>query len=140
MVTVKEYADSRGKSVQAVYKQIRAKENVVLLENHVFLQKVGNKNTKVMDDEAVKILDEASRQAPTVIIQSDKDEKIHELSKENEALKIKVIDLQEQLIGKADMIITLQEEIRMIEAKKEELPKQPARESLWSRLWNKRNQ
>lgn len=84
MITVKEYAERKGKSVQAVYKQMRAKENAALLENHIFLQKVGNKTAKVLDDEAVRILDEASRKIPTVIVQDGKDDIIESLRMEIE--------------------------------------------------------
>lgn len=150
MVTIKEYAEKSGKSVQAVYKQIKAKENAALLEGHILLRKIGNKNTKVLDDEAVRILDHASRQAPTVILQSGKDDMIEKLQaekeqlvNENKALLIKVAELQEQLLQEKDNVKLLQQDkIALLEEKQEEQNQQPeeeAKETFWHRLWHKGN-
>ena len=38
MITVKEYADSRNKSVQAVYKQLHREKNRTRLEGHLLKQ------------------------------------------------------------------------------------------------------
>lgn len=148
MVTIKEYAEKSGKSVQAVYKQIKAKENAALLEEHILLQKIGNKNTKVLDDEAVRILDQASRQAPTVILQSGKDDMIEklqaekeQLANENKALLIRVAELQEQLLQEKDNVKLLQQEkIELLEEKQEQnqQPEEKEKEtSFWHRLWHK---
>lgn len=148
MITVKEYAEQQGKSVQAVYKQIRAKENAVLLEKHIFLQKVGNKTAKVLDDEAVEILNNASRQAPTVVLQNGKDELIEtlqtekdQLANENKALLIKVAELQEQLLQEKDNVKLLQQEkIALLEEKQVDQTKQLEEDekgSFWSRLWHR---
>lgn len=144
MITVKEYAERQGKSVQAVYKQMRAKENAALLENHIFLQKVGNKTAKVLDDEAVRILDEASRKIPTVIVQDGKDDIIENLRIENKQLLLKVADLQEQLLQEKDNVKLLQQEkIALLEEKQEEETQnqQPeeGKETFWHRLWHKGN-
>ncbi len=151
MITVKEYAEQHGKSVQAVYKQMRAKENAALLENHIFLQKVGNKTAKVLDEEAVEILNNASKQAPTIVLQNGKDEQIEALKTENEqlvsenkTLLIKVAELQEQLIHEKDNVKQLQQEkITLLEAKQEEETQnqQPEerKETFWRRLWHKGN-
>lgn len=146
MITVKEYAEQQGKSVQAVYKQMRAKENAALLENHIFLQKVGNKTAKVLDDEAVEILNNASRQAPTVVLQNGKDEQIEalkaekeQLASENKALLVKVADLQEQLLQEKDNVKLLQQEkIALLEEKQDDQTQQPEeKETFWSRLWHR---
>lgn len=148
MITIKEYAEKSGKSVQAVYKQIKAKENAALLEGHILLQKIGNKNTKVLDDEAVRILDQASRQAPTVILQSGKDDMLEklqaekeQLANENKALLIKVAELQEQLLQEKDNVKLLQQEkIELLEEKQEQNQKPEEEEketSFWHRLWHK---
>ena len=141
MITVKEYAERQGKSVQAVYKQMRAKENAALLENHIFLQKVGNKTAKVLDDEAVRILDEASRKIPTVVVQDGKEEVIESLRMENKQLLIKIAELQEQLLREKDNVKLLQQEkIELLEEKQEQ-NQRPAEEeketSFWRRLWHK---
>lgn len=146
MITVKEYAEQQRKSVQAVYKQMRAKENAALLENHIFLQKVGNKTAKVLDDEAVEILNNASKQAPTVVLLNDKDEQIETLKEENErlagenkALLIKVADLQDQLLHEKDNVKLLQQEkIALLEEKQDDQNQQPEeKETFWSRLWHR---
>jgi len=148
MITVKEYAEQQGKSVQAVYKQMRAKENAALLENHIFFQKVGNKTAKVLDDEAVEILNNASKQAPTVVLLNDKDEQIETLKEENEqlagenkALLIKVADLQDQLLHEKDNVKLLQQEkIALLEEKQDDQNQQPeeeTKETFWSRLWHR---
>lgn len=148
MVTVKEYAEQQGKSVQAVYKQMRAKENAALLENHIFLQKIGNKTAKVLDDEAVEILNNASKQAPTVVLKNDKDEQIEALkaekellANENKVLLVKVAELQEQLLQEKDNIKLLQQEkIALLEEKQDNQNQQPedeVKETFWSRLWHR---
>lgn len=142
MITVKEYAERKGKSVQAVYKQMRAKENAALLENHIFLQKVGNKTAKVLDDEAVRILDEASRKIPTVLVQDGKDDMIESLRMENKQLLLKVADLQDQLLHEKDNVKLLQQEkIALLEEKEEKQDDQnqqpEEKETFWSRLWHR---
>lgn len=150
MITVKEYAEQQGKSVQAVYKQIKAKENAALLDGHIFLQKIGNKNAKILDDEAVEILNNASRQAPTVVLQNGKDELIEtlqaekeQLANENKSLLIKVAELQEQLLQEKDNVKLLQQEkIALLEEKQDNQNQQPdeeVKETFWSRLWHKGN-
>ena len=68
-ISVKEYAKSRGKTVQAVYQQLKSKENADLITGHITSHRVGNKKVKFLDDTAVKILDEASSSAPIVIVE-----------------------------------------------------------------------
>ncbi|MCM1264233.1 MAG: hypothetical protein NC313_16095 [Butyrivibrio sp.] len=152
MLTIKEYAEKSGKSVQAVYKQIKAKENATLLEGHILLRKIGGKTIKVLDDDAVKVLDEASRQAPTVVLQSGKDDMIErlqeekeQLASENKALLVKIAELQEQLIHEKDNVKLLQQEkIELLEERQYIQNQQPEEEeddkvknSFWKRLWNK---
>ena len=59
MLTIKDYATLRGKAVQSVYRQIKAKTNKPLLEGHITTAKIGNKQVQVLDEEAIKILDNA---------------------------------------------------------------------------------
>jgi len=109
VLTIKDYAKQRNKSVQAVYKQIKAKENAPLLDGHILIKKIGNKNTKVLDDVAVAVLDEASRQAPVIVEQANKDEELEQLRAENKLLTVKVLELQEKLIIKSERIEELQQ-------------------------------
>lgn len=92
MKTVKEYANSVGKSHQSVYKQLNSKKNKERLENHVWKQD----GTTYLDDVAIDILNE-SRQ----LIQIQNDIQAHEdndnLRKEVNDLKNKIINLQDEL-------------------------------------------
>lgn len=110
MVTIKEYAESRGKSVQSVYKQMRSKENAIALDGHIIIQKFNNKDVKFLDDEAVRVLDAASSQSVQVIDRSTDKEELDALKQENKALLIKIAELQEQLIKKNEKIDQLKDE------------------------------
>lgn len=107
MMTVKEYAEERGKTTQAVYQQLKSKENAKSLEGHVIVRLVGNKKTRLLDQEAIRILDEASRQAPTVIIEAENKQQLEQVTNENKALLLKIAELQEQLLTKSDVILQL---------------------------------
>lgn len=121
MVTIKQYADAHGKSVQAVYQQINSKENKKALEGHITVKRVGNRNTKYLDEEAVRILEQASAQAPTIIVQNDDKERIEELTRQNEVLKAKIIELEDtmnqRLMTQADQIIKLTEQVLLLTQK-----------------------
>lgn len=130
MMTIKEYAESRGKSVQAVYKQIKSKENAKELEGHIVVQKVGNKNTKLLDEMAVEVLDNASKQSPQVILQTDDKERIEQLENENKLLWSKVAELQDELLKEKDQVKALQlEKIELLEMKNAEP------ETKWWQFW-----
>lgn len=98
MLTVKEFAVLRGRSVQSVYKQMKRKYNKEALEGHTFYKKVNNKPTLFLDEEAVRALDEASRQAPSIVLKEENKDEIKRLEAENKALLLKVTELQEALI------------------------------------------
>lgn len=130
-MTIKEYADSRNKTVQAVYNQINGKEKKDLLKGHIVARKVGNKNIKLLDEMAVKILDEASKQAPTVIVQNTDRERIEQLEAENEALKNKLTELQEkmidemmkhneQILKQSQKVIELTDKVLLLEQNREQ--------------------
>lgn len=143
LISIKEYAESRGKTVQAVYNQIHGKEKADLLEGHIITQKAGHKNIKFIDETAVRILDEASKQAPTVILQNEDKERIAELTAENEALKIQLMELQnrmidevtkhnEQIMIQSQKVIELTDKVLLLEQKNQE---QEQHKSLWNRLF-----
>ena len=129
MLTVKEYANSRGKAVQSVYRQMKAKTNKVLLVGHVSTAKIGNKQIKVLDDEAVKILDNASRQDPITVERSSNTEEIARLKSENDSLKIQIMELQKQVISLQDSLLTAKQDL--LEAK--EASEQPKKR--WWKFW-----
>ena len=134
MITVKDFAKLHGKSVQAVYKQIKGKENAEALKGHIVVRKAGNRSTQFLDEEAVKILEAASEQTPQVIVQTNDKEKIEQLEAANKALLVKVADLQEQLLKEKDQVKQLQEDkIKLLEAKKEE----PEKKGFFARLFGR---
>ena len=117
MKTVKEYANSVGKSHQSVYKQLNSKKNKERLENHVWKQD----GTTYLDDVAIDILNE-SRQ----MIQIQNDIQTHEendnLRKEVNDLKNKIINLQDELKVKTEQMTSLllenKEKTLLLEQKK----------------------
>lgn len=139
MITIKEYADSHGKSVQSVYKQMKSKENATLLEGHVFTEKINNKSVKMLDDVAVQVLENASKQSIQVVLQSDDKEKIERLEEENKNLLRKIAALQEELINvqkelnqEKDNVKLLQDEKIGLLEQKEEVVDQPKK---WWKFW-----
>ena len=139
MVTVKEYAEMRGKSVQSVYKQMKSKENAVGLEGHIHVRRVNNKDVKFLDEEGVKVLDEASNHSIQVILETDDKERIARLEEEKQALLNQIASIQNELIqtqkalsAEKDSVKQLQaEKIALLEAKQEE----PEKKSFWQRLF-----
>lgn len=117
MLTIKEYAEKYGKSVQAVYKQMQSKENAAELEGHVIVRKVGNKPTKLLDEEAVAILTRASSQSPQVIIQTSDKELIAALEHENKAMLLKITELQDKLIEVQPKLALAEANQKLLEVK-----------------------
>ena len=92
MLSIKDYAERKGVSTQAVYKQLKTHEKA--LEGHI--EKISGK--RYLDDEAVAYLDSQSENTPAVIVQNGTNELVEELKAENERLRAKVEFLQEQMI------------------------------------------
>ena len=86
MITVKQFADERGISIQAVHQAMNRKKNKEKLEGHVNVID----GVKWLDDEAVVILDESRNKVAVVIQREDTDERIRQLEEENRTLLIKV--------------------------------------------------
>ena len=76
---------------------MKRKYNKEALEGHTFYKKVNNKPTLFLDEEAVRALDEASRQAPSIVLKEENKDEIKRLEAENKALLLKVTELQEAL-------------------------------------------
>lgn len=138
MITVKEYADSRNKSVQAVYKQLRREKNKRRLEGHLIKR---NRMT-YLDEEAIKILDEGQNVSIILADQENKNESKDELSEyknrvanliesnnqlrdQQDLLKNKIINLQDELKVKTEQMTSLllenKEKTLLLEQKKEQL-------------------
>lgn len=133
MLSVKEYAESRGKSVQSVYKQMKGKENSKELEGHIHERKYNGKPVKVLDEVAIEVLDNASMQTIQVIEQNNDKEELELLREENKNLLIKVAELQDLLLKEKDIVRELKDEkIALLEQKTEEPTKKK-----WSWFWKK---
>lgn len=115
MITIKQYAESRNKSVQAVYQQIKRKENSVRLDGHIHISRVGNKDTKFLDDVAVEILDESSQKSVQIIEQTNDKEKIEELEKENKDLLTRYAALNDKFNVYRDRLEELTEKYHQLE-------------------------
>lgn len=136
MISIKDYATRSNKSVQAVYKQIKSHENAKALEGHIFTRKMHNKSTKVLDSVAVEILDEASRQAPTIIVQTEDHALIEQLTQENKNLLIRNNQLYEILLDKSERIEQLtgqlqEANILLLEEKNKPKEEVPEKKQSW---------
>lgn len=119
MKTVKEYAESVGKSHQAVYKQIKSKKNEIRLKNHVFQEN----GTTYLDDVAIEILNE-SRKVTQVQHNQQTKADIERMAKEIDQLKNKIINLQDELKVKTEqmteMLLENKEKTMLLEQKKDQ--------------------
>lgn len=106
MITVKEYADSRNITIQAVHQSMKGKRKAEKLVGHVETRD----GVKWLDDEAVRILDESRSKTPVVIMQNEHDEVLEENEKlraMNATLQEKILSLQNQLIEANDKTLLL---------------------------------
>lgn len=118
MITIREYAEIYQKTKQAVYQQMKTKENAVALEGHISFRKINNKKTKVLDEIAVEILNESSKKTPNIIMNTERKEEVVQLRIDNKNLLIKVGELQETLLKEKDQVKQLQlEKIELLESK-----------------------
>ena len=111
-ITIKEYADSRGKSVQSVYQQLKGKRTNSIISSHIKEKIVNNKKTKVLDDVAIKILDEASNTSVQILEENNKQKEYEEaikqvnsLKEENDKLKNLLVSIQNKLIDTQTLLI-----------------------------------
>lgn len=143
MITIKEYAETHGKSVQSVYKQIKSEKNASDLDGHIHIEKINNQRVKMLDDVAVKILENASKKSVQVVMQNDDKERIEQLEQENKNLLIQIASIQQELIAtqkelsieKDNVKLLQQEKIALIESKNEEIEEPKEKESFWKRIF-----
>lgn len=121
-MTFKEY----GKRVGITYEAVRqlTVTHAAELEGHIHKQG----RARMLDDDAVKILDAARGGSPLVIVQAARDEELNQLREENKVLLLKVASLQDELLQERSKVAELQAaEIKRLEA--------PAKKGFWSRLF-----
>lgn len=99
MISVKQYAEDRGITIQAVHQSMKGKTKAPLLEGHV--QTIDG--VKWLDEEAVEILDKDRRKPPVIYEKEEANATIEQLRQEKEALLLKVA-------AQADKIATMAEQ------------------------------
>lgn len=122
MISLKEYAKKHNVSYEAVRKQVnRYREE---LGEHLY--KVDR--TQYLDEAGEDFLDQKRASNPVVIIEHDKDEQIEKLKQQNEALKAKVIQLQDILISRDTKVMELQDKLLLLTTKTEPEPETESKE------------
>lgn len=113
-VSIKDYANQRGKTVQAVYQQMKRKENVNALAGHVHVKRVGNKDVKFLDEVAVSLLDEASHSTPIVIQQDDLKNALEQTSQDLELAQKKLLYQEGQIQTLKELLADRERELRQL--------------------------
>lgn len=93
MITIKEYAEQRGVSHQAVYKQLQT--HAAELKNYI----VKNGRTRYLTEEAVAILEQYRETSPQIIERANDHEKIEELENQIKKLLSEKSGLETELRG-----------------------------------------
>lgn len=86
MITVKQYANDRGITIQAVHQSMSGKRKKERLQGHV--QVIDG--VKWLDEEAVAILDEARNKSPIVWEKTDTNARIEELEQNEKVMLAKI--------------------------------------------------
>ncbi len=106
LISVKDYAKSHGVTIQAVYQQMKRKNNKEFIDQHT--QKIDG--VKYLDSEAVAFLEAKKENTPVVVVQQDKDEEIERLKEENRLLMSKIAGLQDALLQEKGKVEQLKDE------------------------------
>ena len=119
MLRFKEYADSKGITVQVVYKHIKKRQKE--FEGHIIKQY----GVQYLDDEAIAMLNSIIRDNTLVVLDNSKDEEIKKLQEENSRLKDHIISLSDRLLEQSEQkseavlkIAELSTKVTLLEAKK----------------------
>lgn len=132
-MTVKEYAASRGKSAQAVYKALRSAANADAVAGHTRQERRSGKNVLLLDVTAMRVLDDSARVAPVVVNATDT--RVQELEAENRNLQLQIMDLQQRYIN--DMAVRDQQLVdltaRVLLLTQQQDPPDPPRR--WWQWW-----
>ena len=124
MITVKQYAEERGITIQAVHQSMQGKRKKDRLEGHVTVID----GVKWLDEEAVAILDESRNKSPIVYEKAEANEIIKAME-ENEKNYLRKIAEQADTIAaqaqwKADQAVAIAEATQnklLLEGSKDEL-------------------
>jgi len=132
MLSLKQYAEQKNISYEAVRKQVKRYKTE--LGDHIHL--VGR--TQFLDDIAIEFLDDRRKSNPVVLIQEDKNERIQHLEAENKALLLKISELQEARLRDQEARLQDKEQIQQLQQEKlallESQATQEAPKGFWARL------
>lgn len=101
-ISVKEYAMRENRSIQGVYQQMKRENNSKLLEGHIIIKQINNRNVKYLDEYAVKLLSQNRNNVPAVILNIEDKEKIKMLESENKSLLVKIAEQADKLSEQAN--------------------------------------
>ncbi len=113
METIKEYAERKNVTYEAIRKQVTrySKE----LKGHI----IKKGRLQYLDEEAIQFLDAKRTESLIVVKEVTKNEEIQRLQADKEMLLVKVAELQELLLKEKDQVKQLQQDkIELLEEKK----------------------
>lgn len=108
LMTLKQYAESKGISYEAVRKQVNRYQEE--LKGHIVVKN----RTQYIDQWAVDFLSERRRESPIVLVTEDQKEQISQMKEQIETLKAQLLAAQNELLSAKDQIISLQVETRQL--------------------------
>ena len=109
LVTIKEYAKKHNISYEAVRRQLVQYADDESIKNHI----VQRGRTRFLDNTAVSFLDSKRNVNPTIVMSAQVVEELKQKDEQIEALKNKLLQVQEQLIDKSNLIIELQAQLAL---------------------------
>lgn len=110
MITVKEYADHNGVTVQSVYKRINSKKLKDRLKGHIVIEY----GVKCLDDVAIEILNETKKVSTntlSVVKNKENKEELEKLKEENTRLKDELIAKQNKYENVLEQLLIAQKQI-----------------------------
>lgn len=136
LLTIKEYAQKKNVSYEAVRKQIQKYKDGEL-KDHI----IRKNKTQYLDEYAVDFLDNRRRESPIMAIQMDKDEEIERLTNENKALLVQIAQIQNELIQTQKALSEEKDTVKQLQADKiallEEKQEEPEKKSWLQRIFGK---
>ena len=102
-MTLKQYADSRNVSYEAVRRQ------VVKYRKEIADHIIRKDGVQYLDQDAIAFLSEKRRASPLVVVHETNTEKITELEAEIETLKLKLIQTQDEVVQSQKRVIEMQD-------------------------------